>query len=61
MFSGGPLAYKSKIQPSVSTSSTTKAEYLAVLVHAAKIAKYLRSIRAELGYYEQHKPTSHAL
>jgi Reverse transcriptase (RNA-dependent DNA polymerase)/GAG-pre-integrase domain len=55
MFCGGPLAYKSKIQPTVSTSST-EAEFLAA-VHAAKIAKYLRSILAELGY-PQHDPTT---
>jgi hypothetical protein len=48
MFCGGPLAYKSKIQSTVSTSST-EAEFLAA-VHAAKIAKYLRSILLELGY-----------
>ena len=54
MFCGGPLAYKSKIQSTVSTSST-EAEFLAA-VHAAKIAKYLRSIVAELGY-PQSDPT----
>jgi hypothetical protein len=48
MFCGGPLAYKSKIQSTVSTSST-EAEFLAA-VHAAKIAKNLRSILLELGY-----------
>ena len=48
MFCSGPLAYKSKIQSTVSTSST-EAEFLAA-VHAAKIAKYLRSILSELGY-----------
>ncbi len=40
------LAYKSKIQSTVSTSST-EAEFLAA-VHAAKIAKYLRSILSVL-------------
>jgi Reverse transcriptase (RNA-dependent DNA polymerase)/GAG-pre-integrase domain len=54
MFCGGPLAYKSKIQSTVSTSST-EAEFLAA-VHAAKIAKYLRSILADLGYI-QREPT----
>ena len=54
MFCGGPLAYKSKIQSTVFTSST-EAEFLAA-VDAAKIAKYLRSILAELGY-PQHDPT----
>jgi hypothetical protein len=48
MFGGGPLAYKSKIQSTVSMSST-ETEFLAD-VHAAKIAKYLRSILLELGY-----------
>jgi hypothetical protein len=47
MFCGGPLAYKSKIQSTVSTSST-EAEFLAA-VHAPKIAKYLRSILSKLG------------
>ncbi|KAI2514205.1 retrotransposon [Fragilaria crotonensis] len=55
MFGGGPLAYKSKIQSTVSTSST-EAEFLAA-VHAAKIAKYLRSILLELGY-PQLEPTT---
>jgi Reverse transcriptase (RNA-dependent DNA polymerase) len=55
MFCGGPLAYKSKIQPSLSTSST-EAEFLAA-VHAAKISKYLRSILTELGYH-QEEPTT---
>ena len=48
MFCGGPIAYKSKLQPTVSTSST-EAEFIAA-VHAAKIAKYLRSILLEQGY-----------
>ena len=55
MFCGGPLAYKSKIQSTVSTSST-ETEFLAA-VHAAKIAKYLRSILSELGY-PQDEPTT---
>ncbi|KAI2502403.1 hypothetical protein MHU86_12060 [Fragilaria crotonensis] len=55
MFCGGPLAYKSKIQSTVSTSST-EAEFLAA-VHAAKIAKYLRSILSELGYPQQGPTT----
>ena len=55
MFCGGPIAYKSKIQPTVSTSST-EAEFLAA-VHAAKIAKYLRSTLSELGY-PQTGPTT---
>lgn len=51
---GGPIAYKSKVQSTVSTSST-EAEFIAA-VQAAKIAKYLRSILLELGY-EQSDPT----
>jgi Reverse transcriptase (RNA-dependent DNA polymerase) len=45
---GGAIAYKSKLQPTVSTTST-KAEFIAA-VHAAKIAKHLCYILAELGY-----------
>ena len=55
ILAGGPLAYKSKIQPTVSTSST-EAEFIAA-VHAAKIAKYLRSVLSELGY-AQSEPTT---
>lgn len=45
---GGAIAYKSKLQPTCATSST-EAEFIAA-VHAAKIAKYLRSVLTELGY-----------
>jgi hypothetical protein len=55
MFCGGPIAYKSKIKSTVSTSST-EAEVIAA-VHAAKIAKYLCSILSELGY-PQSEPTT---
>jgi hypothetical protein len=48
MYGGGTLAYKSKIQTTVSTSST-EAEFLAA-AHAAKIAKYLLFILLEIGY-----------
>jgi hypothetical protein len=48
MFCGGPFAYKSKIQSTASTSSTEAG--LLAAVHAAKIAKHLRSIFSELGY-----------
>ncbi|KAI2501346.1 retrotransposon [Fragilaria crotonensis] len=54
MLCGGPIAYKSKVQSTVSTSST-EAEFIAA-VHAAKIAKYLRSILHELDY-TQSGPT----
>jgi hypothetical protein len=45
---GGAIAYKSKLQATVSTSST-EAEFIAA-VHAAKTAKYLRSVLTELGF-----------
>ena len=48
MMCGGPIAYKSKVQATVSTSST-EAEFIAA-VQAAKIAKYLRSILQDLDY-----------
>ena len=51
---GGAIAYRSKLQPTVSTSST-KAEFIAA-VAAAKTAKYLRTVLAELGF-QQHGPT----
>ena len=51
---GGPIAYKSKVQSIVYTSST-EAEFVAA-VQAAKIAKYLRSILLELDY-KQPGPT----
>ena len=45
---GGAIAYKSKLQTTVATSST-EAEFIGA-VHAAKIAKYLRSVLQELGF-----------
>jgi hypothetical protein len=45
---GGAVAFKSKLQPVVATSST-EAEFVAA-VSAAKVAKYLRSVLAELGF-----------
>jgi hypothetical protein len=45
---GGAIAFKSKLQPTVATSSTEAVFITAVL--AAKIAKYLRSILVELGF-----------
>ena len=44
---GGAIAYKSKRQATVATSST-EAEFIGV-VDAAKVAKYLRSVLSELG------------
>ena len=51
-FAGGAVAFKSKVQPTVSTSST-EAEFIAA-VQAAKIAKYFRSILKELGFEQTH-------
>ena len=51
---GGAVAYKSRLQPSVATSST-EAEFIAA-VSAAKVAKYLRSVLHELGF-AQLRPT----
>jgi len=51
---GGAIAYKTKLQATVATSST-EAEFVAA-VDAAKIAKSLRTILKELGY-EQQEPT----
>ena len=44
---GGAVAYKSKLQATVATSST-EAEFIAA-VHAAKLAKYLHTILFEFG------------
>jgi hypothetical protein len=51
---GGAIAYKSKLQSTVSTSST-EAEFIAA-VHSAKTAKYLRLVLSDLGYL-QHSAT----
>jgi hypothetical protein len=48
---GAAIAYKSKLQATVSTSST-EAELIAAM-HAAKVAKYLCSILHELGFTQQ--------
>jgi hypothetical protein len=48
MLSGGPIAYRSKTQTITATSST-EAEFIAA-VSSAKVAKYLRSILAQLGF-----------
>jgi hypothetical protein len=47
-YGGAAIAYKSKLQTTVATSSTESEFYAAV--HAAKIAKYLRSVLDELGF-----------
>ena len=54
MYAGGAVAYKSKLQATVATSST-EAEFIAS-VHTAKTAKYLQSVLGELGFAEK-KPT----
>ena len=51
---GGAIAYKSKLQACVATSSTEAELYAAV--SAAKIAKYLRTVLHELGF-PQDGPT----
>jgi hypothetical protein len=48
---GGAIAYKSKLQAMVATSST-ECEFVAA-VHAAKIAKHLRSVLRELGFAQK--------
>ena len=48
VLAGGAIAYKSKLQATVATSST-EAEFIAA-VSAAKLAKYLRSVLRELGF-----------
>jgi hypothetical protein len=45
---GGAIAYRSKLQPTVSTGST-KAEFIAALT-ATKSAKYLHTVLADLGF-----------
>ena len=50
MIAGGVIAYKSKLQVSVATSSTEAELYAAV--DAAKIGKYLRSVLDELGFVQ---------
>ena len=51
---GGAIAYKSKLQPTIATSSTEAELYAAVA--AAKMAKYLRSVLIQLGF-PQEGPT----
>jgi hypothetical protein len=54
---GGPITWSSKLQRSVSTS-TTEAEYLA-LAHAGKEAVWMRSMLEQLHRFEQvNKPTT---
>jgi hypothetical protein len=50
----GAIAYRSKLQPTVATSST-ESEFIAAVL-AAKTAKYLRSVLHELGF-SQTGPT----
>ena len=51
---GGAVAFKSKLQPTIATSST-EAEFCAG-VTGAKVAKYLRSVLSDLGF-AQEEPT----
>jgi len=53
-YAGAAIAYKSKLQTVIATSST-EAEFVAA-VHAAKAARYLRSILKDLGF-AQEQPT----
>ena len=53
-FAGGVVAYKTKLQPTVATSST-ESEFIAAVL-AAKTGKYLRSVLHELGF-AQTQPT----
>jgi Reverse transcriptase (RNA-dependent DNA polymerase) len=55
VLAGAAIAYKSKLQPAVATSST-EAEFVCA-VQTAKTVKYLRSILAELGV-TQRGPTT---
>ena len=62
-YSGGAVVYRSKTQ-SLTALSSTEAEFIAA-VTAAKTAKYIRSVLADLGFkqlnpttiYEDNKPT----
>ena len=55
MLAGRAIAFMSKLQVTVATSST-EAEFIAA-VSAAKMAKYLRSVLADLGF-PQKGPTT---
>jgi hypothetical protein len=54
---GGAIAFKSKLQSTVTTSST-EAEFLSG-VQTAKMALYLRSILSELGHVQGEATTLH--
>jgi hypothetical protein len=54
LLAGGVVAYRSKTQ-SITATSSTEAEFLAA-VSSGKVAKYLRSILAQLGF-AQTTPT----
>jgi len=51
-YAGAAIAYKSKLQTIITTSSTV-AEFVAA-VHAAKIARYLCSVLKDLGFTQEH-------
>jgi len=48
---GGAIVYRSKLQSTIATSSTEAELYAAV--SAAKVAKYLRTVLAELGFAQE--------
>ena len=52
MLAGGVVSYRCKTQ-SITTTSSTEAEFLAAVL-AAKQARYLRSVMRELGFYQKH-------
>jgi len=54
IYAGAAIAYKTKVQPTVATSST-EAEFIAA-VYTAKAVKHLCSILCDLGL-PQSKPT----
>ncbi len=56
MLAGGAIAFKSKLQVTVATSSAV-AEFISMAVSAAKMAKYLWSVLADLGF-PQKGPTT---
>lgn len=53
LLAGGPISWKSKLQPLIA-QSTTEAEYIAINT-TIKEAIYLKALLDELGYYKQNK------
>ena len=52
LYGGAAVAYKSKLEPVVATSST-EAEFIAAVI-CAKTVKYLRTILHDLGFSPKH-------